>query len=111
MEQGFTLTFGAFISVVVAIGWFLIQRELAKNDREDAKWKEQQDARTKKLEEEHSEIRIQMERKTSREDLDKVYDAIQEVSNKVDANSLKTIELLTALVGRVRGDGWERPHQ
>lgn len=111
MDQGFTLSFGAFIAGLVVVGWFLIQRELNKNDREDTKWKEQQEARTKRLEEEYAEMRIQLERKTSREELDKVYEAIKEVSNKFDSSNLKIIELLSTLVSNSRRDhdGFERP--
>lgn len=109
MEQGFTLTFGAFIAGLVVIGWWLIQRELTKNDKEDTKWKDSIELKVKSLESEHMEVLLQLERKTSREELDKVYDAIKEVSLKVDNNSMKTIELLTTLVGHGNREGFERP--
>lgn len=109
MDQGFTLSFGAFIAGLVVVGWFLVQRELTKNDKEDTKWKDSIEQKVKALESEHTEVLLQLERKTSREELDRVYDAIKEVSVKVDNNSLKTIELLTTLVGKHGREDFERP--
>lgn len=108
MDQGFTLSFGAFVAGLLAVGWWLVQRQMTKGDEEYAEWKRHQEGRCDKCDIAVMELRLQLERKLSREELDKVYDAIKEVSNKVDANSLRTIELLTTLVGQ-QGTNYERP--
>ena len=81
METGYTLTFSAFIAGVGIIAWFLVQRQIKKTDDESTKKDLSVEAKFKDHEvrmNQHGDrlrqAEIELERKTTREELEKVSD-------------------------------------
>jgi adenosylmethionine-8-amino-7-oxononanoate aminotransferase len=104
----YTLSFPAFIGLVGALGWFLVQRQITKNDKEamkdaeavEAKFKEQ-GIRIGNLTERLQSVELSMATKVSREELDKIWDKMDEMKRewKEDLRELKT-DLIEAFRGK-----------
>lgn len=99
----FTLTFGGFVVLIGLVIWWMVQRQVARNDDADKDWRKAQGDRVAALETELQELRLQLERKINREDLEKVYAAIEKVSSKFDQSTTEMIRLLTSLAASKTG--------
>lgn len=95
----YQLTFPAFVLLVAGIAWFLFQRQVKKSDDEAAKDAQVIDERLKthgqrigEIENRCHKVELEMSSKVSREELDKIYDKIDEVRRdfKEDLKDLKT---------------------
>lgn len=96
METGYTLTFSAFVGIFGIVAWFLVQRQIKKSDDESTKKDLAVEARFKDHEvrmNQHGDrlrnAEIELERKTTREELEKVSDRM---TNSLDSlrNEVKT---------------------
>lgn len=97
----YSLSFPAFIGIVGMVGWFLVQRQITKNDKEatadklgiDEKFKEH-GSRLGALSERIQGIDVAMSNKVSREELDK---ALDRMADKIDSIKLEVKEDLREL--------------
>lgn len=100
-----TAIIGLIFTGLVSIAWFLIQRQIAKNDTESDKEAEnnkekfkEQGTRIGAVNDRLQQVELAMANKVGRDELDKIYDKLDEVKKdwKEDMKELKD-ELLAAL--------------
>lgn len=94
----YTLSFQAFIGAVGILGWYLVQRQITRNDREATKAAEavehkfhEHGQRIGHLSERLQEVEIEMANKVGREELGKLYDKFEVLKRelKEDLRELK----------------------
>jgi hypothetical protein len=91
----------------IALGWFNWQRQVAKTDSADEKKQQEVDARLKALEDKNAELRLEIEKRITRDELDKVFAAVADVRRQVEAQGQETVKVLATLVASLSRGGGE----
>jgi hypothetical protein len=92
----------------IALGWFNWQRQVAKADAADAAKQQEVDARLKALEDKNADLRLEIEKRITRDEIEKVFSAISGVRSEILALQKETIQTLATLVASQGHGGGER---
>lgn len=101
----YPITVPVIVVVLATIGWLAVQRQVSQNDEVKREEKRKLEADLTAIRTEQQRLGIELEKRITREDLDKVYDAVEKVRTDNMAGTLKIIELLTVQAGRHQGEG------
>ena len=91
------------VSGLMGLAWWSWQRQITKADEADKEAKAKLEARVTALEKAEGELRLEIERRITRDDLDKVFTAVNEVQKQVTAQGNETIKALATLVAGLKG--------
>ena len=86
-----------------AVIWWAWQRQIRNSDEADKAHREKVDARLEALESRSNDMRLEVEKRITRDELEKVFSEVSKVREQVTAQGQETIKALATLVAGLRG--------
>lgn len=96
----YNLNFPVFLALVGLVIWFFVQRKVSNDDAADKARQEKSEARVCAIEREVAGLRLELERRITRDELERVFDMVQKVSDKFDSQNKEVLRLLGSLAAQ-----------